>query len=245
MRQQMTKRGITSFCLLTLEAIVLATPALGQPVTLNIGVSNGQVRLDWPAGLGVVQPQKCTNVSPRFWLVVGPPTTATSVSEPISSIRGHFYRLRFFGPSVSTYPKGATNVVGGEVLLSVAAVGTTPMTYQWRKGGVPLVGENSPTLLLNNLAIEHAGSYDVRVSNRVGGVGTPPVLVGVTNPPARPVEMYSFAGPADNGGFAVTVRPNVFGLTVGYNTSKDASESTSLGDFNSNARATKPYPVEN
>jgi hypothetical protein len=245
MRQQITIRGFPHFCLLTLPAIVFAITAHGQPVTLDIGVSNGQVRLSWPDGLSVVQPQKSTNASiAKKWIPVGSPTVATSVSEPINN-GGSYYRLRFFGPTISTYPKGSTNVVGGEVLLTVAAFGTTPITYQWRKGGVPLPGENSPTLLLNDLAIEQTGNYDVRVSNRVGGVGTPPVLVGVTNPPARRAGIYTgnLTGQTDNGGFAVMVRSDESALAVGDNTPLEKGVSTTLGTFTV-TRAVTPKPSE-
>ena len=66
-------------------------------------------------------------------------------------------------------PASVNRGVGGSITFSVTASGTMPFTYQWRKGAAPLVGQNSATLTLNNLAIGDAGSYTCAVSNTLGG----------------------------------------------------------------------------
>src|SRR3989441_2755878 len=39
-------------------------------------------------------------------------------------------------PSITFQPPGATKTVGDSVTFSVTATGTTPLSYQWRKGGI-------------------------------------------------------------------------------------------------------------
>src|SRR3989441_4173826 len=39
-------------------------------------------------------------------------------------------------PSITFQPSGATKTVGDSVTFSVTATGTTPLSYQWRKGGI-------------------------------------------------------------------------------------------------------------
>ena len=49
--------------------------------------------------------------------------------------------------------------------FSVTAVGTAPLSYQWRKEGGALAGATASSLTLTNLQGADAGNYDVVVSN--------------------------------------------------------------------------------
>jgi transglutaminase-like putative cysteine protease len=46
-------------------------------------------------------------------------------------------------PSITAQPVGATLAVGGNVTLGVSAVGSAPLTYQWRLDGAPLTPEQT------------------------------------------------------------------------------------------------------
>jgi hypothetical protein len=50
---------------------------------------------------------------------------------------------------------------GADVLFLGTAYGPEPITYQWRKNGVAIIGSNLDYLYLANLAIDDAGDYDV------------------------------------------------------------------------------------
>jgi hypothetical protein len=63
--------------------------------------------------------------------------------------------------------------------LGVTAGGTGPLSYQWRKGGVPVSGGTGSTLAVAAAQVLDAGSYDVVVSNVVGKVTSAVVAVGV------------------------------------------------------------------
>jgi hypothetical protein len=62
-------------------------------------------------------------------------------------------------------------IVGAPVEISTAASGSGDLTYQWRKGGVPLSdggpisGSQTATLTINPVSFTDAGSYDVVVSD--------------------------------------------------------------------------------
>jgi subtilisin family serine protease len=71
-------------------------------------------------------------------------------------------------PTITTHPQSQSGAVGGSVTFSVDATGTTPFTYQWRKGGQAISGATNATLTLANLQTSDAGSYDVVVTNSVG-----------------------------------------------------------------------------
>jgi alpha-tubulin suppressor-like RCC1 family protein len=65
---------------------------------------------------------------------------------------------------IISQPQNATVNAGSDVTLFVVAVGSSPLTYQWRRNDFDLVGENSDSLNLTNVQTE-AGTYSVLVSS--------------------------------------------------------------------------------
>ncbi|OHE89066.1 MAG: hypothetical protein A3G75_16625 [Verrucomicrobia bacterium RIFCSPLOWO2_12_FULL_64_8] len=57
---------------------------------------------------------------------------------------------------------------GGNVTFSVAATGTTPFTYQWKKDGTNISGATSSSYSITNVQTSHAGNYTVVVTNSAG-----------------------------------------------------------------------------
>ena len=88
--------------------------------------------------------------------------TDSSISVT-SSIANQFV----IDPVISNQPTGGYVSVGQTAMLTVAAVGTSPITYQWRKNGVPLSGATNASLSLTNLQSSDSGNYDVLVSNSI------------------------------------------------------------------------------
>ncbi|HMC28132.1 MAG TPA: immunoglobulin domain-containing protein, partial [Verrucomicrobiae bacterium] len=70
-------------------------------------------------------------------------------------------------PSITSAPQSQT-VVCGSVTFSVAAAGSPPLSYQWRKGGTDIPGANANTYTIDNVSAGDAGNYSVRVENDVG-----------------------------------------------------------------------------
>ncbi|HEY3404802.1 MAG TPA: PKD-like domain-containing protein [Ohtaekwangia sp.] len=89
----------------------------------------------------------------------GSPVTSTAASLTVNSL-----------PSISVHPVSQSICVGGGVTFSVTAAGTG-VTYQWRKGGVNIVGATSSSYSIASVATGDAGLYDVVV----GGTCTPSV----------------------------------------------------------------------
>ncbi|HEX5222972.1 MAG TPA: immunoglobulin domain-containing protein, partial [Verrucomicrobiae bacterium] len=87
-------------------------------------------------------------------------------------------------PAISVQPVGLTVAVGSNVTLNVVATGTpTPtLSYQWRKGGIPIGGAVGSTLALNNVQVSDAGNYDVIVANWIGSVTSVVATVNVSAP---------------------------------------------------------------
>jgi hypothetical protein len=67
--------------------------------------------------------------------------------------------------AILSQPQNQNAPLGTNLTFSVVAVGTAPLTYQWRFRGVNLPAATNLTLTLQNVQVTHAGAYDVVVSN--------------------------------------------------------------------------------
>lgn len=86
-------------------------------------------------------------------------------------------------PAFSSNPQGGTVVKGGYFLLSAGAVGSLPISYQWRLNGVPLPGKTNVTLLLTNVTLAEAGHYTVVAVNAHGSATSAVATVVVEDVP--------------------------------------------------------------
>jgi len=79
-------------------------------------------------------------------------------------------------PVIVTQPTATGVVSGDSVNFSVAAIGSVPLAFQWRRDGVNLTngsgvtGATSSSLWIHQVNVSDAGAYDVLVSNAAGSV---------------------------------------------------------------------------
>jgi len=85
-------------------------------------------------------------------------------------------------PAITQLTESVSVVEGESVELSVTAVGSEPLAYQWSKGGEALDEETNPTLALNSVVPSDAGDYMVAVSNSAGQVESDVITVTVIQP---------------------------------------------------------------
>ena len=88
-------------------------------------------------------------------------------------------------PVITVPPESQTTNVGASVNFTVTATatGTAPLSYQWRRGGVPLSGQTSNILVFSAVTTNDAGSYDVVVTNVAGSVTSSPAATLTVNVP--------------------------------------------------------------
>ncbi|MBN2506321.1 MAG: immunoglobulin domain-containing protein [Verrucomicrobia bacterium] len=82
-------------------------------------------------------------------------------------------------PAITTQPQGGLAGTGQTVTFSVAAEGSSPLSYQWHKDGAVLPGANASTLTLANVTRGDAGTYTVEVSNPAGTAVSEPAVLTV------------------------------------------------------------------
>lgn len=74
-------------------------------------------------------------------------------------------------PSITTQPSNQTVTVGSTATFSVEATGTTPLSYQWQKGTMPIAGATSAGYTTAATTSSDNGSqFEVIVTNSLGSV---------------------------------------------------------------------------
>ena len=115
-------------------------------------------------------------------------------------------------PAITTQPVAQTATIGGNVSFSVAATGTAPLSYQWKKDGVAIAGATAATLTLTNAQGADAGSYSVTITSSAGTITSNAVTLTIPAARLANVSVRSGAGTGD--------QTLIVGLAIGGTGSK-------------------------
>ncbi|MDX2187811.1 MAG: immunoglobulin domain-containing protein [Opitutaceae bacterium] len=89
-------------------------------------------------------------------------------------------------PAITSQPVGLSIVVGQTAQFTVAASGTAPLAYQWKKDLADITGATSATLTIPNAQLGDAGSYTCVVINDGGSATSSAAVLNVTAPSTPP-----------------------------------------------------------
>jgi len=98
--------------------------------------------------------------------------------------------------NITTPLKSVRAVEGWNATLSVTAESQSPMTYQWFRDGVIVVGQTSATLIINPMSGADTGLYSVQITNAAGTVTSGPVELGLR---PNPLDQQVVLGSNGNG----------------------------------------------
>jgi hypothetical protein len=87
-------------------------------------------------------------------------------------------------PWVISQPQSQTVIVDSTVTFSVAASGSQPLSYQWRRNGANISGATTASYTISNVQASQAGNYSVVVSNAGGTATSATALLTVNVPPS-------------------------------------------------------------
>jgi len=92
-------------------------------------------------------------------------------------------------PVITLQPTNETVVTGAVVTFTVAASGSSPLGYSWRRNGVPITsGANSPSYSTNNVRVADTGSqFSCVITNAYGSVTSAVAGLTVIVPPGSSV----------------------------------------------------------
>ena len=122
------------------------------------------------------------------------------ITGPVSSLASNAVRITTCIPVfISQQPVAVVRAVGQPAGFSVTASGTAPLTYQWMKNGVNIVGATGASYSIASTVTADAASYSVKVTGPVGGATSSPVALSLHVAPTvstQPVNAYKALGQA-------------------------------------------------
>jgi hypothetical protein len=139
---------------------------------VEFGVNNSVPAANGPArnAQGIVTYEIFTSTHP----VLAVRNTGLSPTAPPSNV----------APSISSQPASITVTAGQSVSFSVTAIGSAPLSYQWKKGGAAISGATSSTLSIASTVTSDAGNYTVEVTNPYGTATSSAASLTVNAAPA-------------------------------------------------------------
>ena len=110
------------------------------------------------------------------------------VSSPYGSVTSSIASV-FMTPSLTEPFMGAVGLWGQPTVLSVGAVGSGLLNYQWYFNGIPISGAYGSSYQLDSIQFTNAGLYSVVVSSSYGSVSNTAYQV-VVNPANVGIQMF-------------------------------------------------------
>ena len=105
---------------------------------------------------------------------------ATNASGSASSALATLNVVDQASPPAITAVSGPLTVVqGGTAVFAATVKGTEPLSYQWRRNGVDVLGANTPILRMEGVGDAQSGDYVLHVGNPAGAVQTAAQLLTV------------------------------------------------------------------
>jgi hypothetical protein len=87
--------------------------------------------------------------------------------------------------TIVSQPASVTNYMSLAATFAINAYSTTPLSYQWKKNGVPVPGATQRALTFRPLALSDAGTYIVTISNATGSLDSSSATLTVLSPPTN------------------------------------------------------------
>jgi hypothetical protein len=231
---------------------VSQTVAVGANVSFSVGASGTDpLTYQWLFNGGNLTGQTASTLNlsqvqqsqaGSYSVIVSNATgTATSASAVLTMI----VTVTNTAPQILTQPASQTVNVGANVIFSVSASGSAPLTYQWLFNGGNLTGQTASTLNLSQVQQSQAGSYSVIVSN-VAGTATSAsavltVVVSATKPTLHiksPKSKQSLASSVFTVSGIASDNAGVANVNYSLNGSEWSSASTANGWANWTANVT-------
>jgi hypothetical protein len=175
--------------------------AIGQSYLLSFwvsnrtGGSNEKFKVYWNNNLiyNLSNPSSFALTNQKF--VVTATGTNTTLQFAVQNNPDHFGLddvtvTPVSAPSIIQQPVSQTNLVGSNVVFTLMANGTIPLSYQWRTNGVKLAnntvvsGATSNILTLTSITATNGGNYTLVVTNAYGFATSSVAILAVASPPS-------------------------------------------------------------
>lgn len=159
--------------------------AAGANVTFSVGVfGTAPFSYQWRKnGVAIGNATSATLSLPNVQVADAATYTVLVWNSAASTLSANATLTVAIAPAVTTQPLDQTVAEGARVSLNVAASGTGPLSYRWRKDGADMPNATSATLTIDSAQPVHAGSYAAIVSNLAGSAMSAAARVSVLSAP--------------------------------------------------------------
>jgi uncharacterized protein YkwD/uncharacterized cupredoxin-like copper-binding protein len=166
--------GVTSTPISGATGAAYTTPAMTTTTSYWVRLSDALTSADSTTAIVAVHVPEPPSQGPPA--PPAPPSPAPPSPPPPPGV----------GPSISAQPQSQSITAGQTATLSVAATGTSPLSYQWYAGSSgtttsPVAGATASSF--TTPALSTTASYWVRVSNAFGAANSATATITVTTPP--------------------------------------------------------------
>ena len=120
-----------------------------------------------------------TGISSLVDIQVGADGSLYYLARGTDSVRKIRYSSNL-SPVITTQPQSQLISVGYPVTFSIAASGSTPYSYQWRRNGVNIVGATASSYKFKTTLADNGAQFGVRVNNTYGTVLSSVATLSIT-----------------------------------------------------------------
>src|SRR5262249_30609868 len=119
-------------------------------------------------------------------------------------------------PLILTQPSSQTALATSTAVLSVDALGTGPLRFQWQRNGHNLAGPTNPNLIPANLDGAQPGQYAVLVYNQAGSAVSSNASLQVLYGPflLQPPGIVQLRGSTNNADYGFTTNNATFSVVA-------------------------------
>ncbi len=203
--------GVTGSTTLTVNAAPMPPTITSQPVDQSVTagqaatfsvVASGTPPLSYQwqkSGLAISGATSSSYTTPATTAADNGSTFGVLVSNAAGSTPSSTATLTVqVPPSITTQPASVTVTAGQMATFSVAAAGTSPLSYQWQKTGVAITGATSASYTTpTTTAADNGSTFGVLVSNAAGSTPSNTATLTVQVPPSittQPANQTVIAG---------------------------------------------------
>jgi len=158
----------------------------------------------------------------------------------VTAIAAGWYHSAAVGkapPSVTLQPQSVLVNLSSNATFSVAVVGTSPFSYQWRFNSADILGATNATYDINNVETTDAGIYSALVANAVGSATSSNATLSINIVPSLSNLAQSYDGTARS--VVATTTPAGLMVRITYDGSSNAP--TNAGTYTVIGSIEDPY----